>query len=94
MKRKKQSSLISKLFNFIFTSVLVVVTACGIQIYCNAAGLGSGANTLKFAQISDNHLSTDSVNKAYRLTAQSGELLDDAIDVINQTPNLDFLFFT
>lgn len=94
MRRKKHSSLLSKLFNFIFTLVLVVITACGIQIYCNAAGLCSGANTLKFAQISDNHLSTDTVNKAYRMTAQSGQLLDDAIEVINQTPNLDFVFFT
>ncbi len=94
MRRKKHSSLLSKFFNFIFTTLLVVVTACGIQIYCNAAGLGSSANTLKFAQVSDNHLSTDTVNKAYRLTAQSGQLLDDAIEVINQTPNLDFVFFT
>ena len=94
MRRKKHSSLLSKFFNFIFTTLLVVVTACGIQIYCNAAGLGSSANTLKFAQVSDNHLSTDTVNKAYRLTAQSGQLLDDAIEVINQTQNLDFVFFT
>lgn len=91
MNRKKQSSCLSKLFNFIFTILLVVITASIIIMYSNSE---VGAATLKFAQISDNHLSTDSVNKAYRLTANSIELLDDAIDVINHTPNLDFVFFT
>ncbi|MGN1125187.1 MAG: metallophosphoesterase family protein [Candidatus Gastranaerophilaceae bacterium] len=91
MRRKKRSSLFSKLFNFIFTTTLVIITACCIQVYSNAAG---ASNSLKFAQISDDHLSADKINKAYRLTADSADLLDDAIDVINHTQNLDFVFFT
>jgi len=91
MSRKKRSSCLTKIFNFILTTVLVVFTAFGIQMYFNKA---EGATTLKFAQISDDHLSSDTVNKAYRLTANSGELLDDAIDVINHTSNIDFVFFT
>ena len=91
MSRKKRSSCLSKIFNTIFTFILVIITAIGIQTYSNIA---NGATTLKFAQISDNHLSAETVNKGYRLTANSGELLDDAINHINQTPNLDFIFFT
>ena len=91
MTRKKRSSCLGKTLNFIFTTVMVIITACAIQMYFNTA---EGATTLKFAQVSDDHLSSDTVNRAYRLTANSKELLDDAIDVINNTPNLDFVFFT
>ena len=91
MTRRKKSSCLTKTLNFIFTTAMVVVTACVIQLYFSTA---EGATTLKFAQISDDHLSSDTVNKAYRLTASSKDLLDDAIDVINHTPNLDFVFFT
>lgn len=90
-RRKKQPSCLTKILNFLTTTVLVVLTAFGIQMYFNTA---QGATTLKFAQISDNHLSSETVNKGYRLTASSKELLDDAIDEINNTPNLDFVFFT
>lgn len=91
MSRKKHSSCLTKIFNLICTTILVVLTAFAIQMYFNKA---EGATTLNFVQISDDHLSTDSVNKSYRLTANSQELLDDAIDEINHTPNLDFVFFT
>ena len=91
MSRKKHSSCLSKIFNFCLTALFVIVTAFCLQMYSNTA---HGAQTLKFAQISDDHLSADKVNKAYRLTADSSDLLDDAIDVINHTPDLDFVFFT
>jgi len=91
MSRKKHSSCIGKIFNFFITTLLVVITAFFLQMHHNPA---VGATTLKFAQISDDHLSADTVNKAYRLTADSRDLLDDAIDVINHTPDLDFVFFT
>lgn len=91
MKRKKHSNYLVKIFNFILFTVVVIVSAFATQMYFNKA---EGATTLKFAQISDDHLSSDSVNKAYRLTANSKDLLDDAIDVINNTQNLDFVFFT
>ena len=91
MSRKRHSSCLSKIFNFFITGILVVVTAFGMQVYFNTA---EGAQTLKFAQISDDHLSPDTVNKAYRLTGDSRDLLDDAINLINETPNLDFVFFT
>ncbi|MBR2526076.1 metallophosphoesterase [bacterium] len=91
MSRKKRSSCLNKIFNFFATTVLVVFVACCLQIYSNTA---QGATTLKFAQISDDHLSADTINKAYRLTADSKELLDDAVDLINHTPDLDFVFFT
>ncbi|MGN0017423.1 MAG: metallophosphoesterase family protein [Candidatus Gastranaerophilaceae bacterium] len=91
MSRKRHSSCLNKIFNFVFTIVLVIITVFAIQMYSNTE---VGAATLKFAQISDDHLSTLKVNKSYRLTASSADLLDDAIDVVNHTPNLDFVFFT
>ena len=91
MSRKKHSGCLNKVFNLIFTAILVVLTAFAIQMYFNRA---EGATTLKFAQVSDDHLSSEKVNKAYRLTASSQDLLSDAIDVINHTSNLDFVFFT
>ena len=91
MSRKKHSSCLTNIINLIFTTVLVILTAFALQVYFNKA---EGATTLKFAQISDDHLSSDSVNKAYRLTANSQELFDDAIDEVNHTQNLDFVFFT
>ena len=90
-KRKKHQSCLSKIFNFLMTTVLVVITAFSLQMYFNRA---EGATTLKFAQISDDHLSSETVNKGYRLTANSKDLLNDAIDEINHTQNIDFVFFT
>lgn len=91
MSRRKKSSFLTKTLNVLGTAVLVVLTAFVIQVYFNKA---EGATALKFAQISDDHLSTEKVNKSYRLTASSQDLLDDAIDIINHTPGLDFVFFT
>lgn len=91
-RKRKQSSCLSKIINFIFTTFLVVLTAFGLQMYFGNSA--QGATTLNFAQISDTHLSYDDKNYSYRLTANSRELLEDAINEINSTKNLDFVFFT
>lgn len=85
--RKKQG-LIHKLSNAFSVFLLAAAMLWGLQVY-SASG-----NSLTFAQISDAHFSTAKTNTSYRLTAESGELLQDAIAQVNETPRVDFVMFT
>lgn len=87
-KKRNKDSFISKLLNSLSVIVLVCLMLYGLQVF-SACG-----NTLTFAQISDAHFSTAKTNTSYRLTAESGELLADAIAQVNETPNVDFTMFT
>lgn len=87
-RKRNKESFISKLFNSLSVVVLACLMLYGLQVY-SACG-----NTLTFAQISDAHYSTAKTNTSYRLTAESGELLADAIAQVNETPNVDFVMFT
>ena len=84
--KKKESALI-KLANAIFTILLAIVMAYGLQCY-------SAASSLKFANISDVHFYTGDDNTSYKLRAESDKLLDDAIAQVNETPNINFVMFT
>lgn len=86
MKRKKEN-FITKLRNWLFTLVLVVIMLFGVQGYTNASGL-------RFAQISDDHFLEDAPNTTFKMIAESPKLLDDAIEQINMTPNVNFVMFT
>lgn len=91
MKKKRKhnkESFTAKLINSITVVVLAAIMFLGLQVY-SASG-----NNLTFAQISDAHYSSASTNTSYRLTAESGELLADAVEQINETPNVDFVMFT
>ena len=89
-KHRKQSKehFVAKLINSISILILAGVMFLGLQVY-SASG-----NNLTFAQISDAHYSSAQINTSYRLTAESGELLTDAITQVNETPNIDFVMFT
>ena len=84
--KKKESALI-KLANAIFTILLAVVMAYGLQCY-------SASTSLKFAQISDAHFYTGEDNTSYKLRAESDKFLDDAIAQVNETSNINFVMFT
>ena len=92
MKRKNRKKRKENLFLKFLNTLTVVSLACvmffGLQV-CSASG-----DNLTFAQISDAHYSSANTNTSYRLTAESGELLTDAISQINQTPCVDFTMFT
>lgn len=90
MKRKnrRHRSFTKELMNGISILMLAGIMLWGLSVYS-----ASGDN-LTFAQISDAHYSTAKINKSYRLTAESEELLDDAVEQINSTPNVDFVMFT
>lgn len=89
-RRKKQSkeSLVAKLINGISVILLAGVMFLGLSVY------SASENSLTFAQISDAHYSSANTNTSYRLTAESGELLEDAIAQVNETPEINFVMFT
>lgn len=87
-KRKKNKSAIAKIINSISVIILACLMFFGLQVY------SASENSLTFAQISDAHYSSSQTNTSYRLTAESGELLQDAVSQVNETPNVDFVMFS
>jgi len=89
-KRRKRSKngFISRVVNAVSVLFLAGVMLLGLQV-SSASG-----NNLTFAQISDAHYSSAKTNTSYRLTAESGELLADAVAQVNETPGVDFVMFT
>lgn len=87
-KKKSKNGFMSKIINGMSVVILAATMLWGLQVY-SASG-----NNLTFAQISDVHYSSAQTNTSYRLTAESGELLADAIEQVNETPDVDFVMFT
>ncbi len=54
----------------------------------------SFSQTLRFAQISDIHYASVNSDKEYKLSDNSGPVLEDAIDRINAQKNIDFVVAT
>ncbi|HNW26542.1 MAG TPA: metallophosphoesterase [Candidatus Gastranaerophilaceae bacterium] len=86
-RKRKKESFFKKLTNSLFVVFLAAVIFCGLQVMASA-------DNLSFVQISDAHFSTAKTNTSYRLLAESGEVLEDAINQVNETPNVDFVMFT
>lgn len=86
MRRKKETFL-SKLKNTVTTLLLTCVMLFFVQGYTNASNL-------RFVQVSDTHFLNNGANTTFKMIAESPKLLDDAIDQINTTPNVDFVMFT
>lgn len=87
-RKKKKENFFTKLINSILVILLAGVMFLGLR------GYSASGNNITFAQISDAHYSSAKINTSYRLTAESGELLADAVSQINETPNIDFVMFT
>lgn len=86
-KRKKESNLMNTIKNWTISILLAGAMFLGLQCY-------SSTSSLRFAQLSDTHFYTGTDNTTYKMIGRSGELLDDAISQINETPNLSFVMFT
>ncbi|MDD3436620.1 MAG: metallophosphoesterase [Candidatus Gastranaerophilales bacterium] len=87
-RKKNKETLLTKVLNGISVILLACLMLWGLQVYC------ASGNNLTFAQISDAHYSSAKTNTSYRLLAESGELLQDAINQVNETPNVNFVMFT
>ncbi|MBR6098429.1 metallophosphoesterase [bacterium] len=85
-KSNRKKSLLSHALSGLFTILLAGLMVWGYEC-CNASDL-------KFAQVSDVHFSTRNVNTTFKLTAESPQLLDDAINQINEIPDINFVMFT
>ena len=83
-KKKKSGGFFGKLIFCLFL---------GVILYFGMNTL-TYAETLKFAQISDVHLSDKTVDTSYKVLASSYELFKDEIEQINETPNVDFVIVT
>ena len=86
-KRKKESNLMNTIKNWTISILLAGAMFLGLQCY-------SSTSSLRFAQLSDTHFYTGTDNTTYKMIGRSGELLDDAISQINETPNVSFIMFT
>lgn len=85
-KLRHKESTSSKIKNWVITLFLALIMFCGLQSY--------SASSLKFAQVSDVHFSTGTSNTTYKLTAESPKLFEDAVNRINETPDINFVMFT
>lgn len=85
-RKKKKESIFTKMRNWTISLILSVLMLCGLNAYSQQG--------LKFAQVSDVHFSTYGKNTTFKLTGDSPALLDDAINQLNEIPNLEFVMFT
>lgn len=81
MARRKKKNPIQRLFYWVFFAVCVFA---GVSAF-------SYSGTLKFAHVSDIHLSDKSANTSYKVLASSNALLNDEIEQLNSIPNLDLV---
>jgi 3',5'-cyclic AMP phosphodiesterase CpdA len=86
-KRRKKEGFFTKVFNAIVTLGLTACMVLGLQAY-------SGADNLRFAQVSDVHFLANGSNTTFKMIGESPRLLDDAIDQINEYNDIDFVMFT
>ena len=87
-RKKSKGKFIKEVINLLSVILLAGVMLLGLKVY------SASESNLTFAQISDAHFSTAKTNTSYRLTAESRELLQDAIVQVNETPGVDFVMFT
>lgn len=76
-----------------FFSRLVYWGLFAVFVYFGVSAL-SYAEPLKFAHISDVHLSDKTVDTSYKLLSHTKELFKDEIEQINSVPNIDFVIVT
>ena len=81
---KKQKSFIGRVFYWLLF---------GVFVYFGVSAL-SYADTLRFAHISDVHISDKTVDTSFKLLSHSEKLFEDEIEQINDLSNLDFVIMT
>lgn len=72
--------------NGFVTLVLAGAMIYGLQCY--------SAASLKFVQLSDVHFSTSGQNTTFKMTGESGRLLEDAVSQVNEMSGVNFVMFT
>ena len=85
-KNKKKEPFFIKFTNAVITLTLAGLMVFGLQCY--------SASDLKFVQLSDVHFSDAGVNTTFKMTGESPKLLEDAVEQINEIPDLNFVMMT
>lgn len=75
----------------LFTNIVVLAVAAVFAVNLQALSLH---DSLKFADLSDSHLTTTRQDTSFKALSQSKPLLADAIQQINETKGLDFVMHT
>ncbi len=83
-RAKKKKSFLSR---FVYWGLFAIFVYFGVNAL-------SYAEPLKFAHISDVHLSDKTVDTSYKLLSHTKELFKDEIEQINSVPNVDFVIVT
>ena len=86
-KKENKEGFFTKCANAVITVLLTAGMLWGLQAY-------SGATSLKFAQVSDVHFLENGANTTFKMIGESPRLLDDAVEQLNEHPDLDFVMFT
>ncbi len=74
-----------------FQNILLLAFAIVFAVNLQAFSLH---DSLKFAQLSDSHLTTTRKDTSFKVLSQSVPLLEDAVSQINDTQGLDFVMHT
>ncbi len=88
-KEKKKEGFFASIVNGFITLLLTAGMLWGLQAYSVA-----GSTSLKFVQLSDVHFLENGANTTYKMTGKSPQLLDDAVEQINEVKDLDFVMLT
>jgi len=72
---------------------IIIATFAIIGLIFCMNTFAKGADELKFVHISDTHFSLELENTPFKMRKNSPELFDDAIEQINEIPNLSFVMF-
>ncbi len=91
MKRNRKNNLFAKLVNAFMTLALTAGMLWGLQAYSTAHNTSTN---LKFVQLSDIHYMENGTNTTFKMIGASPQLLDDAINQINEKQDLDFVMIT
>lgn len=86
-RRNKSEGIFSKFVNSVVTICLTIGMLWGLQA-C------SHSTSLKFVQLSDIHFLENGQNTTFKMTGASSQLLDDAVEQINEEQEIDFVMLT
>ena len=86
-RNKHKESFFKKLVNAFITVCLTAGMLWGLQAYSTSTGL-------KFVQLSDVHFLENGANTTFKMTGASPQLLDDAVEQVNEQSDLDFVMIT
>ena len=88
MANRRLKNLKNRIYSYCFG----VIVLLGLVLCLNV--FAQNSEELKIAHVSDVHFSKELDNTPFKLRKQSGEIFDDVIAQINETPGISFVMIT